>query len=1300
MVQQYCTTLLHWWWQSARDPCFNNHGVTFVNSHFKIGDLAARALPARPASVQDLFVFDFAAAASSVRKVFPIIFDTGASVSVTPVQEDFIEWFTVDLSTYSLHGLADEFKVSGVGMVQWWIRDDKGKQLKIVTRAYFVPGSSVRLFSPQVFFRQPGITGSFVVDARGCQCTLKTDTVSTITFNMDDNHPLPWILPSTPSQAEQAIDSAFAQLTVVDDRNVNLTPSQKDLLRWHYKLGHFNMSWIQDLMRVPHGREGDRVNQEPIIRSEVPKTSSCPAPLCAACRFAKATRRPTETTTIEKDPEADGTLKTNNLKPGQMVSTDQFVSQVRGRLTHTRGREPSHEQYCGGTVFVDHASGFMFIKNQVSLGAAETIRAKNLFEREARAHGIHVQGYRGDNGVYRSDEWKREIVMKNQQMVYSGVGAHHQNGVAERAIRTISESARAMILHSQIHWKNEVTLDLWPLAVDYAVHIWNNLPRKNGMSPVEMFYGVKKDHSVLGAMRVWGCPVYVLDPTIQDGRKLPRWQPKSRRGQFLGVSKLHASTIGLIRNLRTGNISPQFHVVYDEWFTTVPSDVNEAEIEPPENWHDLLREARELITDEIVEDIPEDVHPDWLSDEELQQRERLVQNRRQQQINLPEIPPEDVVPDEDDDQEIPVAPVVEDVDEDAEAPIDIDEQLGQPEQVFQPRRSQRGQRRNPKYYSRDYVNNLRKLERDFKLINSDDALIATMKSFLCDSDNLQARMMKLIHEEKLDEDGLLDSVHLLAFAARANADDTPNINQALNGPDAEGFYDAMKQEMEQLESMGAWEVVPRSQASSKNILPTTWAFRRKRFPDGRVRKLKARMCVRGDKQIEGVDYFETYAPVVSWTTIRLLLVLSVIADLKTVQVDYTSAFVQADIQEEVYISMPRMFEQAGYVLKLKKSVYGLKQSPLNFFLCLKEALESRGFVQSQLDPCLFSNGSVICLCYVDDCLFFGAQQEMIDSVLEDLQNPKDASLRRMLLQRESDVAGFLGIQMKRQDDGSIELTQTGLIDRILNVLGLEDARTSSIPADTKTLGKSVNSESTKESWSYSSVVGMLMYLCSNSRPDITFAVHQCARFTHCTRRVHEQAVKRIARYLRGTKDKGMIIKPNGDLKLDCYADADFAGLWNSEGATDSSCVKSRTGFVITFGDVPLVWQSKLQTEIALSTLEAEYIALSTSMRTLIPLRALVAEVCNGLQIVRSTESKVSTVFEDNNGCLTLAKAAFPNMTPRTKHIAVKYHWFRSHLKPGEIDAVRIDTKHQKADIFTKGLPTSEFAEKRKMIMGW
>ena len=184
------------------------------------------------------------------------------------------------------------------------------------------------------------------------------------------------------------------------------------------------------------------------------------------------------------------------------------------------------------------------------------------------------------------------------------------------------------------------------------------------------------------------------------------------------------------------------------------------------------------------------------------------------------------------------------------------------------------------------------------------------------------------------------------------------------------------------------------------------------------------------------------------------------------------------------------------------------------------------------------------------------------------------------------------------------MTQKGLINKVLKTCGMEQCNTKATPAAWMPLGTNADGRSFKEKWKYASLVGMLIYLASNTRPDIQFAVHHCARFNHNPKESHGEAIKKICRYLAGTKDKGTTFSPTKTLSLDCYVDADFAGLWSFEGDQDPVCVESRTGYVFMLGGYPLILKSKLQTEISLSVLEAEYIALSQSMRELLPLRNL------------------------------------------------------------------------------------------------
>jgi hypothetical protein len=181
----------------------------------------------------------------------------------------------------------------------------------------------------------------------------------------------------------------------------------------------------------------------------------------------------------------------------------------------------------------------------------------------------------------------------------------------------------------------------------------------------------------------------------------------------------------------------------------------------------------------------------------------------------------------------------------------------------------------------------------------------------------------------------------------------------------------------------------------------------------------------------------------------------------------------------------------------------------------------------------------------------------------------------------------------------------------------------------------------------------------------------------------------------------MIIRPTKDITLDCYADADFAGLFSTSDPDDPKSVKSRSGFGITLGQIPVSWGSKLQSETALSTMEAEYISLSQALRVRLPLRIVLDEVSTFLHLKHDPHSLIkSTIFEDNQACLALGTSDPPILTPRSKSIAVKYHWFREHLQPGVIDIQSIASADQLADIFTKPLSPAIFIHLRKLLLGW
>jgi histone deacetylase 1/2 len=436
--------------------------------------------------------------------------------------------------------------------------------------------------------------------------------------------------------------------------------------------------------------------------------------------------------------------------------------------------------------------------------------------------------------------------------------------------------------------------------------------------------------------------------------------------------------------------------------------------------------------------------------------------------------------------------------------------------------------------------------------------------------------------------------------------------------------------------------------------------------------------------------------------------------LKTRQLDFVNAFVQASMPagEDVYVGLPPGIHLEGHdrdstVLKLDKSLYGMTRSPLLWFLTLRKSLHALGYEQSQHDQCMFINRSrrAIVLVYCDDCLCFAHDDAEIDSLIAGLRE------QNLILDEQSiadNVYAYLGIEVNMHGD-VVELKQVGLIDKILRAVDMDGPTVTpnDVPAKERPLGKELDASPFAETWNYSSVIGMLLYL-ENTRPDIQFAVNQCARFMQHPRAPHARAVKKICRYLKGTRDKGLCFKatpsdPTKPLRVDCFVDASFAPCWDVEDPMDPDSAKSRSSWIIKLDDCPIAFASRKQGEAALSTVEAEYLALSMAMRELLWIRRIVQDVADGLQLAYNPTSVVhSTVWEDNQGCIAVAHR--PDLTARTRHIVTKYHHFKDNIRVDEsgngIEIAYCPSAEMEADIMTKGVKRELFLPLRDKLMGW
>jgi hypothetical protein len=333
--------------------------------------------------------------------------------------------------------------------------------------------------------------------------------------------------------------------------------------------------------------------------------------------------------------------------------------------------------------------------------------------------------------------------------------------------------------------------------------------------------------------------------------------------------------------------------------------------------------------------------------------------------------------------------------------------------------------------------------------------------------------------------------------------------------------------------------------------------------------------------------------------------------------------------------------------------------------------------------------------FVDDLGISARSNDLIHSFVTKLRQSG------FELEIEGSFEQYLGIKFERDPrTKAIELTQKGLVQKIITEVGLQNCKPNRTPASQLALGKDDEGEAMTETWSYPSVIGMLLYLSTNTRPDISFAVSQVGRFSSNPKQSHATAVKTIVRYLAGTADKGMIMKPRGDLRLELYCDADFAGLYKRESDRSLDSARSRTGYIIKLSGCPLVWKSHLQTEVSLSTLEAEYSALSQALRTLLPLKRILVGITNVVGLPTEVTTTIrADVFDDNQACISLATNH--RLTSRTKYFHVKWHWFwYNYAVLKEFDIAYVKSALQDADYLTKQLPRDAFQANRIRNQGW
>lgn len=491
---------------------------------------------------------------------------------------------------------------------------------------------------------------------------------------------------------------------------------------------------------------------------------------------------------------------------------------------------------------------------------------------------------------------------------------------------------------------------------------------------------------------------------------------------------------------------------------------------------------------------------------------------------------------------------------------------------------------------------------------------------------------------------------------------TPESYQdAVESRERASWAKAMDSEINSLKENGTWELV--NLPGNAKALPCKWVYRVKTNPDGSIDKFKARLVIKGFKQIHGVDYNQTFSPVAKTQTIRSILGIAAIEQMHLAQFDVSTAFLYGELEEVIYMKQPEGFDDgSGRVCLLKKSLYGLKQAPRCWHKRFGNFLLKLGFTVSEADPCLFirdkGNSKLILVLYVDDGLLAAKDLSDLSRFIEELK----AEFK--ITTKEADY--FLGLQIEAKDD-YIKISQEAYAKRILERFNMANCKAVATPMTrgTETNEKGKADEGRK--FPYRQAVGALMYLMLGTRPDLAYSVGYLSRTLENPQEEDVIRLKRVFRYIAGTLSKSITFERDSEAKLECYSDADFGG-----------CVKSgrsTTGVVIMYAGGAISWLSQRQSMVATSTTEAEIVAANEAAKEIIWLSRLFEGI--------SKLKEIPVLQVDNSAAVRLAQN--PEFHRRTKHIAMKHFFVREKILEGLLQIQQISTEDQVADIMTKPL---------------
>ncbi|CAI7795101.1 unnamed protein product [Closterium sp. NIES-54] len=850
-----------------------------------------------------------------------------------------------------------------------------------------------------------------------------------------------------------------------------------------------------------------------------------------------------------------------------------------------------------------------------------------------------------------------------------------QNGMAEREMRTVVESVRTMLLHMgmQHHW--------WHLALRQAVWVRNCLERSTvppGTTPYQLLTGQKPD---LSMAQVWGCMAQFLVPEQQRGGKL---KPKARWGLHLGVSGESKGwellDINANRVVTTSDVVFYEDMSLEVWKSEHGPVSGRTPTTPPTNTSTatlpLLAEVGELATEDAEVVHPPSPCPPSPAPPLVVDLHGLTpmsaSGDEGSSGTSPSAPAKGIAGGQHDERQVDMGlkPTSTAEEQPAREPTTGERSTRKSTEVQQDDEGSKVGDEGEKSTDSDVVEVRPEPRKSERLRRPPDFFVPAAFTTVYDVEDDDDDLLYDNAEEdeefpELDPDIHADPEHRWDIS-------TMTMKEALASWKGPAVKTAMEEEIRSLINMGTWELVERP--PGVNVMKNRWVLTTKYHVDDTVERENARLVVKGFTQVYGADYDETFAPVGSYVTLRIFLSIVAVLNLNLMQLDMKNAFLQSKLDRVLYMSQPDYFNDGtGRVCKLLKSLYGLKQSPLLWYLALNNVLVGAGWKKSQVDEALYfkvGEDGVACwvLVYVDDLLAASSSTEMLKELKELLEFAFE-------LREISPVQKYLGLEIVRDRSGKLWLHQQGYADKLRRrfIDTEQTVRTRKTPVSVDAYAELTFDDKEaqeRQEEEYRQKVGSLQFAATTTRPDIAFACSKLGSGLTVRSDQHWREVDRCLAYLANTRDTALEFSGGLEsLELVGYVDADDAG--------DKQNITSTGGYVFVYGGAAVSWSSQRIKCATLSSTESEYVAATEAGKEGRRLRFLLAE------FQQLDAGKPTILRVDNKSAITVAEGM--GLTGNLKHMERRQAWLQHMVKRGKFSLRYISTAEQPADFLTKAL---------------